>query len=151
MAMEVLLINQVEGLGIEGDVVKVSDGYARNFLFPKGYAAEITEGLRRQVEQKRIQRIKQLEEEKLVAIDIASQIEKIECKKILVKVGENGKMFGSVGIPLLVSHLEEEGIKIERNKVKLHSPINELGSFDIIINLHPEVEAVFKVEIIAEK
>ena len=93
MALEVLLIDHVEGLGIEGDIVKVSDGYARNFLFPKGYASEVTEGLRRQVEKKRTLRIEQLEKDKVIAQDIAEKLTKIEIE-IPVKIGENGKMFG---------------------------------------------------------
>ncbi len=150
MALEVLLIDHVEGLGIEGDIVKVSDGYARNFLFPKGYASEVTEGLRRQVEKKRTLRLEQLEKDKVIAQDIAEKLAKIEIE-IPVKIGENGKMFGSVGIPQIHSCLLEQDIEIQKNKIKLHEPLQKLGSFDVVINLHAEVEGKFKVLIVEEK
>ena len=70
MTKEVLLIEQVEGLGIEGDIVKVSDGYARNYLLPKGYASEVTEGLRRKVEKKRALRIEQLKKDQVIYLGL---------------------------------------------------------------------------------
>ena len=106
MAIEVLLMDQVEGLGIEGDVVKVAPGYARNYLFPKGYATEVTEGKKRQIEKKRVERLAQLEKEKGAAEELAKKIEGIECT-ISAKVGETGKMFGSVGIPQILEKLQE--------------------------------------------
>lgn len=150
MSVEILLISKVDGLGIEGDVVKVSAGYARNYLFPKGYATIVTEGLKRQVEKKRVERIKLLEEEKVIAVELASKIEALECK-IEAKIGDNGKLFGSVGISQLIDYFEQNNISIQKNKIKLHSPISELGSSEVIIKLHPEVDAILKVEIIAEK
>jgi len=150
MAVEVLLIDHVEGLGIEGDIVKVSNGYARNFLFPKGYASEVTEGLKRKVENKRILRIEKLEKDKITSQELADKLSELEVK-IQVKIGENGKMFGSVGIPQIKSYLLNEGIDIEKSRFKLHTPISNLGSFDIAVNLHPEVEAIFKLIIVEEK
>ena len=150
MAVEVLLIDHVEGLGIEGDIVKVSDGYARNFLFPKGYASEVTEGLKRKVENKRILRIEKLEKDKITSQELANKLSELEVK-IQVKIGENGKMFGSVGVPQIKSYLLNEGIDIEKSRFKLHNPISNLGSFDIAVNLHPEVEAIFKLIIVEEK
>tara|TARA_B100001778_G_C18476769_1_gene578386 strand:+ start:89 stop:541 length:453 start_codon:yes stop_codon:yes gene_type:complete len=150
MAIEVLLIDHVEGLGIEGDVVKVSSGYARNFLFPKGYASEYTQGLKRQVERKRLERIEQLKNDKIIAAEISEKISKIDCI-VEVKVGKNEKMFGSVGIPQLAEQLSNKGIEVDRKKFKLHEPIQELGTFEVPINLHPEVEAIFKVSIVKEK
>ena len=72
MAIEVLLMDQVEGLGIEGDIVKVADGYARNFLFPKGIASVVTEGKKRQIEKKRTERLAQLQKEKTAAEELAT-------------------------------------------------------------------------------
>ena len=150
MAVEVLLVNQVEGLGIEGDVVKVADGYARNYLLPQGYATEVTEGRRRQVEKKRAARLVELEAAKVAAEEISKKLADLECR-IEVKVGKNGKMFGSVGVPQLVEKLAAEGFEIERSKFKLHQPLNEVGVFDVSIKLHPEVEATLKVWIVEEK
>ena len=150
MTKEVLLIEQVDGLGIEGDIVKVSDGYARNYLLPKGYASEVTEGLRRKVEKKRALRIEQLKKDQVIAEEVSKKIENINLE-INVKIGQNEKMFGSVGISQLIDELKQKEIEIEKNNIKLHSPINELGNHDVVINLHPEVEAVLKIKIAAEK
>lgn len=150
MAIEVLLMDQVEGLGIEGDIVKVAPGYARNYLFPKGYATEVTEGKKRQIEKKRLERLAQLEKEKGAATELAKKIEGIECT-IAAKVGENGKMFGSVGVPQILEKLQEQGIEIERSKVDLSAPLHELGVFDVSIKLHPEVTGTLKVWIVEDK
>ena len=150
MTKEVLLIEQVDGLGIEGDIVKVSDGYARNYLLPKGYASEVTEGLRRKVEKKRALRIEQLKKDQVMAEKLSKEIEKINLE-INVKIGQNEKMFGSVGISQLIDELKQKEIEIEKNNIKLHSPINELGDHEVVIKLHPEVEAVLKIKIAAEK
>ena len=150
MTKEVLLIEQVNGLGIEGDIVKVSDGYARNYLLPKGYASEVTEGLRRKVEKKRALRIEQLKKDQVIAEEVSKKIENINLE-INVKIGQNEKMFGSVGISQLIDELKKKEIEIEKNNIKLHSPINELGDHEVVIKLHPEVEAVLKIKVAAEK
>ena len=150
MATEVLLMDQVEGLGIEGDIVKVADGYARNFLFPKGIATVVTEGKKRQIEKKRLERLAQLEKEKGAAEELAKKIEGIECT-IAVKVGENGKLFGSVGIPQILEKVKEQGMEIDRTKMVLAAPLHELGVFDVSIKLHAEVTGTLKVWIVEEK
>jgi len=150
MATEVLLMNQIEGLGIEGDIVKVADGYARNYLFPKGLASVVTEGKKRQIEKKRIERLAQLKKEQTAAEELAKKIEELECT-IAVKVGENGKMFGSVSVQQIVEKLKEQGVEIEHTKLKLATPLRELGVFDVEIKLHPEVIATLKVWVVEEK
>lgn len=150
MATEVLLMDQVEGLGIEGDIVRVAEGYARNFLFPKGVATEVTEGKKRQIEKKRLERLALLEKEKSAADELVKKLDGVECT-ISAKVSENGKMFGSVGIPQILEKLEEQGLKIDRSKVALAAPLHELGVFDISIKLHPEVTGTVKVWIVEEK
>ena len=150
MATEVLLMDQVDGLGIEGDIVKVADGYARNFLFPKGIASEVTEGKKRQIEKKRLERLALLEKEKSSSEELAKKIEGIECT-ISAKIGETGTMFGSVGIPQILEKVAEQGLEIDRSKVALAAPLHELGVFDVAIKLHPEVTATLKVWIVEEK
>jgi large subunit ribosomal protein L9 len=150
MAVEVLLMDRVEGLGIEGDVVKVADGYARNYLFPKGMAAEVTEGRKRQIEKKRVERLMQMEKEKSAAEELAKKIGEIECT-ISVKVGENGKLFGSVGVPRILEKLAGQGMVLDKTKVSLASPLHELGVFDVALKLHPEVTGTLKVWIVEEK
>ena len=150
MAVEVLLMDQVEGLGIEGDIVKVAEGYARNFLFPKGFATEVTEGKKRQIEKKRLERLSQLAKEKGVAEKLAKKIEGIECT-IAVKVGDNGKLFGSVAIPQILEKLAEQGLELDKAKVNLATPLHELGVFDVALKLHSEVTGTLKVWIVEEK
>ena len=150
MAIEVLLMDQVEGLGIEGDIVKVADGYARNFLFPKGIATEVTEGKKRQIEKKRLERLAQLEKEKGAAEELAKKIEGIECT-IAVKVAENGTLFGSVSIPQILEKIKEQGLELDRAKIVLAAPLHELGVFDVAVKLHPEVTGTLKVWVVEEK
>ncbi|MCK5676645.1 MAG: 50S ribosomal protein L9 [Verrucomicrobia bacterium] len=150
MAVDVLLMDQVEGLGIEGDIVKVADGYARNFLFPKGIATEVTEGKKRQIEKKRFERLAQLEKEKGAAEELAKKIEGVECT-INVKVGDNGKLFGSVGIPQILEKLSGQGLEVDKSKVDLATPLHELGVFDVALKLHAEVTGTLKVWIVEEK
>lgn len=150
MAIEILLMDQVEGLGIEGDIVKVANGYARNFLFPKGLASQVTEGKKRQIEKKRIERLGQLEKEKTAAEELVKKIEAIECT-IAAKIGETGTMFGSVGIPQILEKVAEQGLELDRSKVVLAAPLHELGVFDVAIKLHPEVSCTLKVWIVEDK
>lgn len=150
MSTEVLLMDQVQGLGIEGDIVKVADGYARNFLFPRGIATQVTEGKKRQIEKKRLERLTLLEKEKDAAQELVKKIEGIECT-IAVKIGENGQMFGSVGIPQILEKIKEQGLELDRSKIILASPLHELGVFDVTIKLHQEVTGTLKVWIVEEK
>ena len=150
MTKEVLLIEQVDGLGIEGDIVKVSNGYARNYLLPNGYASEVTEGLRRKVEKKRVARIEQLKKDQVIAKEVCKKIEDINLE-IKVKTGQNEKMFGSVGALQIINELKQKEIVIEKNNINLSSPMNELGDHEVTIKLHPEIKAVLKIKIVAEK
>ncbi|MDK2857514.1 MAG: large subunit ribosomal protein [Verrucomicrobiota bacterium] len=149
MALEVLLMDAVPGLGIEGDVVRVADGYARNYLFPKGKASAVTEGKKRQIEKKRMERLELMRKEKTAAEELAKKFENISCT-IAVKTAESGKMFGSVGSAQIIEKIAEHGIHLERNQIKLDGPFHELGVFDVPIDLHPEVKAIVKVWIVEE-
>ncbi len=149
MAVEVLLMDAVSGLGIEGDVVRVADGYARNFLFPRGIAAEVTAGKKRQIEKKRLERLELMKKEQSAAAELAKKFENISCT-IAVKTSEGGKLFGSVTAAQILEKLVEQNIKLERNQIKLAAPLHELGVFDVEISLHPEVQAALKVWIVEE-
>ncbi len=149
MAVEVLLMDAVPGLGIEGDVVRVADGYARNYLFPKGKASEVTEGKKRQIEKKRIERLEQMRWERATAEELAKKFESISCT-ISVKTAESGKMFGSVTAAQIIEKIAEQGVVLDRNQVALDEPLHELGVFDITISLHPEVKTALKVWIVEE-
>lgn len=149
MAVEVLLMNAVPGLGIEGDVVRVADGYARNYLFPNGLASEVTAGKKRQIEKKRIERLELMRKEKTAAEELSKKFEGISCT-IAVKTSENEKMFGSVNATQIIEKLAEQGFVLERSQLKLDSPLHELGVFDVTVTLHPEVKTTLKVWIVEE-
>ena len=149
MAVEVLLMDAIPGLGIEGDVVRVADGYARNFLFPRGKAAVVTEGKKRQIEKKRAERLEILRKEKFAAEELAKKFANISCT-IAMKTSESGKLFGSVGIPQIIEKAAEQGVKIDKNQVKLDAPLHEIGVFDVSVELHPEVKTTLKVWIVEE-
>ncbi len=149
MAVEVLLMDAVPGLGIEGDVVNVADGYARNYLFPKGMASEVSEGKKRQIEKKRTERLELMKKEQGAAEELAKKFENLSCT-LAVKTAESGKMFGSVTAAQILEKLAEEGVKLDRNQIKLDAPLHELGVFDVVINLHPEVQTTLKVWIVEE-
>jgi large subunit ribosomal protein L9 len=149
MAVEVLLMDAVPGLGIEGDVVRVAEGYARNYLFPGGLASEVTEGKKRQIEKKRIERLALMRKEQTAAEELAKKFESVSCT-IAVKTSEGGKLFGSVGVAQIVEKMAEQGFILERSQIKLDAPLHELGVFDITVTLHPEVKTVLKVWIVEE-
>ena len=149
MAVEVLLMDAVPGLGIEGDVVRVADGYARNYLFPRGIASEVTEGKKRQIEKKRTERLELMKEEKSAAEELVKKFENLSCT-IAVKTSEGGKLFGSVTAAQILEKLTEQGVSLERNQIKLTAPLHELGVFDVEISLHPEVQTTLKVWIVEE-
>jgi len=149
MSVEVLLMDAVPGLGIEGDVVNVADGYARNYLFPEALASEVTDGKKRQIEKKRILRLELMKKEQSVAEELAKKFEGLSCT-IAVKTSEGGKLFGSVTAAQILENVTGQGVSLERNQIKLDAPLHELGVFDVEITLHPEVKTTLKVWIVEE-
>lgn len=149
MSREVILMADVNGLGAEGDVVSVADGYARNYLLPKKLAAAVTEATRRQLEKKRQERQEEEGKELEAAQSVAKVIESSSCT-ISVKAGAEGKMFGSVTASDIAAALAEQGIDIDRHKLQLEEPLRELGVFNVPIKLHPQVESSVKVWVVEE-
>ena len=118
-------------------------------FFPRGIASEVTEGKKRQIEKKRIERLELMKKEQAAAEELAKKFENLSCT-IAVKTSEGGKMFGSVTAAQIIEKMAEQGITLERNQVKLSAPLHELGVFDVEICLHPEVSATLKVWIVEE-
>jgi large subunit ribosomal protein L9 len=149
MSQEVILMEDVPGLGEQGAVVKVADGYARNFLLPRSLAAPVTEATRRRIEKKRqeAEAVKaKAREEKL---ELVKTIEKLSCT-IAVKTGAEGKMFGSVTSMDVAAHLEKQGVKVDRHQIELPEPIKELGVFKVPVFLMPDIKAELKVWVVEE-
>lgn len=145
--MIVILKKDIKGTGKAGDVIKVSPGYARNMLIPRGLAVEATEGNVRNLEkQKQIQRENEAEA-KAKAEKIANKLSKGSVV-IKTKTGEGGRLFGSITNKDISEAIEEQfGIKIDRRKIVLDSPIKELGQVSVEAKLYPEVTGKFKVEV----
>ena len=145
--MIVILNRDVKGTGKAGDVVKVSDGYARNMLLPKGYATEATDGNIRNLEKQKALLAQKKAEEKAAAEKLS---EDLKDKKVVIKTkaGEGGKLFGSITSKDIAEAAGKQlNLKIDKKKIQLSSPIRSLGRFDIEIKLYPEVVGVLTVEI----
>jgi large subunit ribosomal protein L9 len=149
MAVEILLMAKVDGLGIEGDIVRVADGYARNFLFPKGLAAVVTEGKKRQIEKARQERLAEMAKEIDAAKELAAKLKELSVT-IAVKTTEGGKLFGSVDAAHIADKVNELGFALDKELFILAEPIKEIGFFDVALKLHPEVQAVVKVSVVDE-
>ena len=147
--MEVILREHVDNLGRRGDVVRVADGYARNYLLPRKLALLVTAGNRRVIERERVTfEAKELEEKK-VAEAVADRLGTVEVD-IARKVGETDVLFGSVTTSDIALALKARGLEIDRRKVVLQEPIKKLGEFDVPVKLHREVTTHVKVRVIAE-
>ena len=147
--MEILLLEKVENLGLEGDIVKVADGYARNFLIPRKKAVKASKGtveLQQHIKEKRVLQM-QTEREEVLAL-----AEKIaNCSlTIPVKVGEEDKLYGSVTSKDIAEMLKVEGVVVDRKDVQLSEPIRSLGVYLIKINIHSEVQASLKLWVVKE-
>ena len=149
MSKEVILMAEIKGLGAEGDVVRVAEGYARNFLLPRKLAAPVTDATRRQLEKRRKERDAKTAVERDAAQNLAKTIEQVSCT-ITVKTGEGGKLFGSVTANDVVSALKAQGVIVDKHQVDLPEPIRELGVFNVGIKLHPEIQAAAKVWVVEE-
>ncbi|MDD5483840.1 MAG: 50S ribosomal protein L9 [Kiritimatiellae bacterium] len=149
MTKELILMADIEGLGLEGETVKVSDGYARNYLIPRKLAVPITSAALKRLEKNKADRearhLKELES----AEALAAELGKISCT-ITAKIGENDKLFGSVTSADIIASLKQQGIELDKRKVQMAEPIRELGVFQVKIKLHPQVEAVLKVWVVGE-
>ncbi len=147
MSVELTLLDNVNHLGEIGDVVKVADGFARNYLIPRELATKANPGALRQLEAKK--RIRQEEYEK----DVKSRrelSEKVVSSSITIpmQAGDNEKLYGSVTEQQIVDALAEMAIKIERKQVVLAEPIRKLGVFSVDIHLHREVITTIKVWVV---
>jgi large subunit ribosomal protein L9 len=148
--MKVILNQDMDSLGLAGEIVEVARGYARNYLIPKKVALEATEdnikrteGQRRSIEIKRIK----LKED---ALKVKERLANVVIT-IAQKAGEEDKLYGSVTSMDIAEHLEKEGITVDRRKIVLDKPIKSLGEFSVPVKLHPQVSAPVRVIVIPEQ
>ena len=145
--MIVILKRDVKGTGKAGDVVKVSDGYARNMLLPKGYAEEATKNNVHSLEKAREKRE---EEERQAKAAAEKQAEEMKSMRVVIttKAGEGGKLFGSITSKDIADALKEQhGIAVDKRKIVLEQPIKETGITRVKIKIYPEIAATIPVEV----
>lgn len=147
--MEVILRQAVEKLGHPGDVVKVSPGYARNYLLPRGIAVIATPGNKKQIELQR-RRLEAAEEARRSAAQEQAAVFEQVSLTFSARVGEEGKLFGSVTAADIVQQLEAMGHKVEKRQVDLPEPIKALGVYRVPIRLHADVKPEIKVWVIKQ-
>ncbi len=147
--MKVILLENVSSLGKAGDLVKVSDGYGRNYLIPQKKAVLATEKSLKVIEHQKRLIQQRMEKAKKDAEKLGQQIEKLSCT-FAKTVGESGKLFGSVTSMDIENYLKENGIKVDRKKIALEEPIKNLGMSNVPIKLHPEVTTHLKVWVVQE-
>jgi len=147
--MEVILREHVDNLGRRGDLVKVADGYARNYLLPRKLALLATEGNKKVIEREKVKfDATELEEQK-VAQAVADRMSAVEVE-IARKVGERDALFGSVTNADIAEALAAKGFDLDRRKISLHEPIKKLGEFSVPVKLHRDVTVTLKVKVVAE-
>jgi len=147
--MEVILREHVDNLGKRGDLVKVADGYARNFLLPRKLALLATEGNKKVIEREKVKFDAKEAEEQGVAQAIADRLGSVEID-ISRKVGETDALFGSVTNGDIAESLAAKGFDIDRRKIQLHEPIKKLGDYTVPVKLHRDVVVPLKVKVSAE-
>ncbi len=148
--MEVILREEVEKLGGRGQIVKVADGYARNYLLPKRLAVPATEANKRIVEQERQAHLRREAKEVAEAQELAGMLNGVSVT-IRQKAGEQEQLFGSVTSKDIAEGLEQQNYHIERRKIHLDEPIKQLGTFQVPVRLHREVTAEVTVHVVAEE
>ena len=147
--MKIILTNEVSGLGAAGDVVEVKDGYARNYLVPRGFAIRWTKGGEKDVEQirraRRIREIATLEQ----ANEVKAQLQAVKIK-LATRAGDTGRLFGSVTPADIAGAIKDAGgPAVDKRRVALVAPIKTVGSHQVSVSLHPEVSVKLDLEVVA--
>ena len=148
--MEVILREHVDNLGRRGDVVKVAEGYARNYLLPRKLALAVTEANKRQIDrEKKVAEVKDAEERQQ-AESLAQRLGQAEIE-ISRRVGENDTLYGSVTSADIAHALEAKGFAVEKRRITLVDPLKALGEFTVPVKIHRDVTAQVRVKVVADK
>lgn len=148
--MKVILQQDIKKVGSKGDIVEVSEGYGRNFLLPKKLAVEATAANLETAKQKANSAARKKQQATDEARLLAAQLEKVSVK-VAVRIGEGGKLFGSVtGKDVADALAKEHGIDVDRRKISLKSEVTGAGEYEAVIKVHPEIQSTIRVLIVAE-
>ncbi len=145
--MKAILIEDIDKLGKMGDIVDIKQGYARNFLFPRNLAIEVTDRNLKALEDKKRKRERQLKKEKIHMEELARRISSVSCT-IPMAAGEEDKLFGSVTAEHIAKAFSSEGINVDKKQIHILEPIKKLGVYPVEIKLHPEVTTQTKVWVV---
>ncbi len=146
--MEVILKQDVQKIGKAGSVVKVRDGFARNFLIPNRLAVSATPESLKRLEREKQKRSSQLENLKKQAEELRNRLEQLSLTIASMTQGEEDKLFGSITVQDIAAALKDEGFDIHKNMIDLSEPIKSLGIYEVPVKLHPEVLAKVKVWVV---
>lgn len=145
--MKLILTQEVDTLGTAGDIVEVKDGYARNYLIPRGFATPWTKGAGRQIEQMKAAR----KAREIASIDEAralrDQLQDGEALVLRVRAGEAGRLFGAVTASDVAAELAERGVKVDKRRVQIAQPIKNVGDYEVVVRVHDEVDAKVAVKV----
>ena len=148
--MKVILQQDVKKVGSKGDIVEVSEGYGRNFLLPKKLAVEATAANLETAKQKANSAARKKQQATDEARLLAAQLEKVSVK-VAVRLGEGGKLFGSVtGKDVADALMKEKGIEVDRRKIALKSEVTGAGEYEAVVKVHPEIQSTIGVLVVAE-
>lgn len=147
--MEVILVKDLDNLGLAGQVLKVADGYARNCLLPQGIALTATTANLKILAKKRAEFDKRAKEVKEQALELKNTLSTLQLL-LVRKAGDKGRLYGAVTTIDLVDAAKAKGFAIDRKRLRLPEPIKAVGDFDAVIKLHPEVQATIKIKVVAE-
>ena len=145
--MKVILLQDVKSLGKEGDIVNVSDGYARNFVIPKKLGVEATDKNKNDLKLKKQREAKEAAAKLADALKLAQELEKVTVE-VKMKAGGNGKVFGSVSAKEIAQEAKKQhNLDLDKKKIQLAEPIKSFGDFEIPIRLHPQVTGKFMLKV----
>ncbi|MCC3376808.1 50S ribosomal protein L9 [Cohnella sp. REN36] len=147
--MKVIFLQDVKGQGKKGEIKDVSEGYARNFLLPKGVVQIATEGAKKTLDQKVLSEQKRKEREKEEAKALAAKLEEMTIV-IKAKAGEGGRLFGAITSKQIAEALEKQKIVVDKRKIELADPIRTLGVTKVPLKLYPDVKGTLSVQVVEE-
>jgi large subunit ribosomal protein L9 len=147
--MKIILKKEVEKLGEIGDVLTVKDGYARNYLIPKGLAVRATDGTLKAIEIEKKQKAFKIERERKAARELAESLERFSLI-VKAKAGEGGRLYGTVTAQMIVDGLKAKGFEVDRKQITIDPPIKQVGKYQVAVKLYSDVIATLNLEVEAE-
>ncbi|MFQ3597232.1 MAG: 50S ribosomal protein L9 [Chloroherpetonaceae bacterium] len=147
--MKIILKKEVDKLGEIGDLLIVKDGYARNYLIPKGFAVRATDGMLKAIEIEKKQKAFKIERERKAARELAESLERL-LLNVKVKAGEEGRLYGTVTTQMVVDGLKSKGFEVDRKQITIDPPIKQVGKHEIAVKLYSDVVAKLNLEVEAE-